>query len=218
MPGVLSEVCPFWIGQNSSLSQNCMSSDISVPQQHSFLSCLVLSCAYIVKPSVKDWGITMQIVEALPLCSFPLSGVLPHKLQQPQVTIFPLQLSKTVMLVLSAAFLRYSPKVLPGRKPGLNMGLLHVFISFQEPYIVPVYVLSKCMKTVSSYFVVQYYSHLQGKDKFGTNYFIITKSGISIFNVRNALICFMHCFSSLNTLKSFLLQHKYILISNYFKI
>lgn len=33
------------------------------------------------------------------------------------------------------------------------MGLFHVFTFFQEPYVVLVFVLSKCMKTVNSYFL-----------------------------------------------------------------
>lgn len=65
------------------------------------------------------------------------------------------------------------------------MSLFHVFIFFQELYVVLIFVLSECVEMVNSYvfffFLIQFYSHLQWKDSFRNNYFIITRSRIHVF-------------------------------------
>lgn len=81
--------------------------------QSSTLSCLAKSYPVLLKPSpqLRAGETPCILLRTLLQCSFLLSGALPHKVQQPQATILPLQPSKTVMLFLSATFLRRSQNV-----------------------------------------------------------------------------------------------------------
>lgn len=88
-----------------------------------------------------------ETIQVLPVCSFLLSGTRGTSFSDQGNSFAPSAQQDLTVLLLSALFLRDSLKVTPGRKQELNMSFFHIFIIFQEPYIILVYMLSKFMKT-----------------------------------------------------------------------
>lgn len=147
MPEVFSEVFLFWIDWNFNKSQNVY--PLGSQFRCSTQSCLPQSQPVLVWPSLHprtgEPSCTGRLFKSsLYVAFFCLVPGVP--VSATKETVLPPLLSKTVML-LSALFLRDSLKVTPGRKQELNMSFFHIFIIFQEPDIILVYMLSKFMKT-----------------------------------------------------------------------